>query len=139
MFNSEQVLGTAIASNQLMTGNHYPIPTTLNVEIQQTFVELSNILGEQIVVPYPMTLIHRAKFDINGKHACTHQCCNFPVQNCSSSCGIIAIICSLLSWHSVQKKFGTMHVHHRTSCIVCGQCSQCIIIQVHTHNTSEMY
>ena len=31
-------------------------------------------------------------------------------------------LCSLLSWHSVQRKFGTMHVHHKTSCIVCGQC-----------------
>jgi hypothetical protein len=44
------------------------------------------------MVPCLMTPMHRIKFDINGKHVCNQQCCNFPVQTCSSSCGIIAIM-----------------------------------------------
>ena len=40
---------------------------------------------------FPMIAMHKAKFDINGKHTCSRHCCNSPVQTCSSACVVIAM------------------------------------------------
>ena len=109
-----QLSGTSIASNQLLTGNHwtviatefdaklsyygdslgYPIPSNLIVETQQVFTELRILLGEQIATSYTVIAlyIHKTAFDTKGKHACSRECHNYPVQTCSPSCGVIPVI-----------------------------------------------
>ena len=103
--------GTAVASNRLLTGNHwtvvatdfdaklsfygdslgYPVPTNLVVETQQVFTELNKLLNEHITTAYPILALHKTVFDAEGKHVCSRECCNFPVQTCSFSCGVIVI------------------------------------------------
>ena len=101
--------GTAMGSNKLLTGNHwvvvaydldakvsfycdplgYPIPSNLAVEIQHANDEVEKILGEHL--SFPLTEMHSPRFDANGRHVCSRHCYNFPVQACSSACGVIAM------------------------------------------------
>ena len=59
---------------------------------KQTFSELQKILGEQIAIPQSIFNLHRPTFDRNSKHACSRECCNYPVQTDSSSCGVMAFM-----------------------------------------------
>ena len=86
----DALLGTFMASNKLIRGNHwvvvsydlnakasfycdplrYPVPSDLMVETQQTHNCLEGLLGKHTGMSFPMVAMHKAKFDINGKHAC---------------------------------------------------------------------
>ena len=68
------------------------MPPSLLLESKQTFSELQKILGEQIAIPQSIFNLHRPTFDRNGKHACSRECCNYPVQTDSASCGVIAFM-----------------------------------------------
>ncbi|XP_062520458.1 uncharacterized protein LOC134195452 [Corticium candelabrum] len=108
----DAVTQTAVASNKLMSVNHwtvlatdvtaktsyygdplgYPIPTNLLVETKEAFAHLGSALDQRIGIFQHVAAMHRPLFDANGKHICSRQCLNFPVQTCSSLCGVIAFI-----------------------------------------------
>ena len=121
-------LGTSLASHSKQCGNHwvvvaydlnakasfycdplgYPVPSNLAVETQQAHNELGNILGKQTGLSFPMTAMHQAQFDTKRRHVCSRHCRNFPVQICSSACGVIAMcflaiasFCSKVVWQYI--------------------------------------
>ncbi|XP_062522211.1 uncharacterized protein LOC134196995 [Corticium candelabrum] len=99
-----------MASNKLLTGNHwvvavidvctettyycdplgFPIPINLSVETQPVSLELKRVLSKQMKMFYHTIAMHKPMFGPNGEHICSQNCLNFPVQKCSSACGIIA-------------------------------------------------
>ena len=105
-----QLLQTTMASNKLLTGNHwvvavidvcaettyycdplgFPIPINLSVETQQVSLELKRVLSKQMKMFYHRIAMHKPMFGPNSEHICSRNCLNFPVQKCSSACGIIA-------------------------------------------------
>ena len=103
--------GTAFASNKILGGNHWTVLVT-DVSTNLSYY------GDSLGYPVPPTSFwnvsrhslnckkywesrlqylkasskHQSTFDKNGKHACSRECCNYPVQTDSSSCGVIAFM-----------------------------------------------
>ena len=112
----DQDTGVTFMANNLLSGNHwalviidlqlkalwygeslgYPLPLNIDAEMESVLELLSRCSGKNMSLS--RQCFHARNFQLKGSHICCHSCRPFPLQTCSTVCGLVPItVASLIA------------------------------------------